>query len=119
MKGKQSMTVASDTRQHPRYKTSEQAELSSGELPAPCSAAVLDISLGGCRLRCKNPFLAGKILTICLMGNLTATVNCEVRYSVPENGEYTMGVRFCPDSHAERISLAKVVYDINQRYWAW
>lgn len=109
----------SDLRAHPRYKTNEDAELTGSDFADPCPASLLDISLGGCRVRTERPLRTGLTLTICMLGALGTKVPGEVRYCNGEDGEFTTGVKFCPKNHEERLGLAKAVFTINQRYWAW
>lgn len=108
-----------EQRSHPRYRTNEDAELTASELAAPCRASLLDISLGGCRVRTERPLRTGLTLTISMLGALAANVPGEVRYCTDDDGSFTTGVRFCPSNHEERLSLAKAVFTINQRHWAW
>lgn len=113
------MNHGTDLRVHPRYRTNEAAELVSAELPSPCEASVVDISLGGCRVRTKSPLKVGLVLSITVLGALGVSVPGEVRYIEEAEGEYTTGVKFTPSNHEERLTLAKAVFTINQRYWAW
>jgi len=113
------MKQNTDLRLHPRYKTSEAAELSGADLASPCEGSVVDISLGGCRVRTKRPLQVGLLLSISILGSLAATVPGEVRYVEESDGEFTTGVKFCPSNHAERMTLARAVFTINQKYWAW
>lgn len=113
------MIKESDLRLHQRYRTSEAAELSGAALLAPCEGSVVDISLGGCRVRTKRPLQVGLLLSISLLGTLPATVAGVVRYVEEGDGGFTTGVKFCPSNHEERMVLAKAVFTINQKHWSW
>jgi c-di-GMP-binding flagellar brake protein YcgR len=113
------MKLDTDLRIHPRYKTEEAARLTGSEESEPVDVALVDISLGGCRVRTRRPLQVGMLMTIRLTGPLESIVPVEVRYSEQRDDEYVLGLRFKPSCHAERMSLAKAVFTVNQRHWAW
>jgi len=113
------MKLDTDLRIHPRYKTEERALLTGEGESESVDASLVDISLGGCRVRTRRPLQVGKLLKINLTGPLESVVPVEVRHSELRDGEYVLGLRFKPSCHSERMSLAKAVFTVNQRNWAW
>jgi c-di-GMP-binding flagellar brake protein YcgR len=111
--------VRPDKRRYLRYEILDYAVVQLNALGTSVNTVIADISLGGLQLRSKEPFPVGALCIIrvgvadCDPINLRA----EVRHCKPlEDSElFTTGMRFVPETHADRMAIAEYVHAIFQR----
>ena len=108
-----------DKRRYLRYEILDYAVVSLGDGAPPTNTVIVDISLGGIQLRAKQPLPVGGICMVRVgCADLPPlSLRGEVRHCmpVPESDLYTSGIRFVPESHADRMSIAEYVHAIFQR----
>jgi len=85
----------------------------------PVTAVIVDIGLGGLQLRSKSSFPLGSHCRI-QIGTIqgeSLILAGEVRHSgALDNSELVAtGIRFCPDTHEERLAIAEYVHGVFQR----
>jgi hypothetical protein len=82
-------------------------------------AVIVDIGLGGMQLRSKDMLPVGAFCKIHI-GRQDAeplVIAGEVRHSseIPDSELIATGVRFCPETHEERLAIAEYVHGVFQR----
>jgi hypothetical protein len=85
----------------------------------PVKAVIVDIGLGGLQLRSKELIPVGAYCKVQIgrVNGEPLTLAGEVRHSSDiENSELiATGVRFCPETHEERLAIAEYVHGVFQR----
>ncbi len=117
--GDLSYSKASDKRRFLRYEMLDYALVLRGGIDEPLRAVIVDIGLGGLQLRSKEPLTVGDYIKI-QIGRVDGdplTLMAEVRHSaaVPESDLFATGVKFCPETHEDRLSIAEYVHGVFQR----
>jgi hypothetical protein len=113
-----SYSKASDKRRFLRYEMLDYALVYFGP-QEPIKAVIVDIGLGGLQLRSKDQLPLGATCKVHI-GRLHGeplVLAGEVRHSGEVDGSdlLAVGVRFCPDSHDERLAIAEYVHSVFQR----
>lgn len=108
----------SDKRRYLRYELLDCARVSATE-DEPFQSIVVDIGLGGLQMRARHEVDPGESLKI-LVGRTNEEpleLAGEVRHCVALNGSglKSIGVRFTPRNHDERLAIAEYVHGIFQR----
>lgn len=90
----------------------------SGEIE-PIKGVIVDIGLGGLQLRCRATLPLGTFCKIHI-GRIHGgplILAGEVRHSGPVEGSelIAIGIRFCPETHEERLAIAEYVHGVFQR----
>lgn len=114
-----SYSKASDKRRFLRYEILDYALVHWDGLAEPIRAVIVDIGLGGLQLRSKEPLPVGDFCKIDI-GRIEGgamTLAGEIRHSRAVDGSdlYATGVRFCPASHEDRLTIAEYVHGVFQR----
>ncbi len=80
---------------------------------------ITDIGLGGIQIRSRHELISGTkcIVHVACMNGVTLELRGEIRHatSVPNSDLYSAGVRFIPENHQERMSVAEFVHQVFQR----
>lgn len=108
-----------DQRRYLRYEVLEFAAARLSPEGEVFRSVVTDIGLGGLQLRTRVPVTSGTRIYL-RIGRLNRSVIDlvgEVRHCdmVDPTGLYALGIRFTPETHDERISIAEYVHDVFQR----
>lgn len=108
----------SDKRRYIRYEVLDCARI---DLDSDHSfqSIVVDIGLGGMQMRARSEAPAGAPLAITVgrSNDEPLELRGEVRHCVALNGTglHSIGVRFTPRNHDERMAIAEYVHSIFQR----
>ncbi len=85
----------------------------------PIKAVVVDIGLGGLQLRSKERFSIGARCRIHIgrASGEPLILNAEICHSsmVQDSELAASGVRFCPETHEDRLAIAEYVHGVFQR----
>ena len=85
----------------------------------PIKAVVVDIGLGGLQLRSKGELEVGNVCKIHIgrVDGAPLVLAGEVRHSgkVGDSELVATGIKFCPDTHEERLAIAEYVHCVFQR----
>lgn len=95
----------------PRTKKSESDEV---------RALVVDVSLGGLKMRTKAPLDTSTPYVLTMAGAETPIdFNGEVVHLAPaeDDGENAVGFVFRPESHEERVAIANFVHKVFTQAW--
>ena len=108
-----------DKRQGIRYEVLDYAMVYQTEEPEPIRSIIVDIGLGGLQIRSKDSLPVGAICHL-NVGNLDAAplrIRGEVRHSNRVTGSnlFATGIKFLPETHDERSSVAEYVHSVFQR----
>lgn len=98
-------------RQHDRLEVFECAVLYRNIEDEPIRAMIVDIGLGGLQIRAKEPLRIGESLLV-KIGRDQGTplvVRGEIRHTqyIVESGLHAAGLKFAPETHDERLMVAK------------
>lgn len=109
---------ASDKRRFLRYEVLDYAQVNDG-LGEPMNAVIVDIGLGGLQLRAKHTIPVGSRIRM-QIGRLhqePLQLLGEVRHTceVDNSDLISSGIRFCPETHEDRLSIAEYVHAVFQR----
>jgi c-di-GMP-binding flagellar brake protein YcgR len=111
--------VTPDKRRYLRYEILDYAVVEVANAPEPVNTVIADISLGGLQLRSKLPFEIGAFCMIRVGGvsDEPIALRAEVRYCKPsqDSSLYVTGMKFIPESHADRMAIAEYVHAIFER----
>ena len=98
-------------RDHDRHEILECALISRPSSNESFRAIIVDVSLGGLQVRSQSPVLTGERLTVKIGRDQGSPMflHADVRYSRlhPDSGLYASGLKFRPESHEERLAIAK------------
>ena len=113
------MDIKADQRRYSRYEVLDYAIVDVDGDPEPIRSVIVDIGLGGLQLRAKKPLNVGTNCRLCV-GNLESKpfeIRGEVRHAQQVTGSdlYAIGVRFVPENHDERTTVAEYVHSVFQR----
>lgn len=114
-----SQTVRPDKRRYLRYEILDYAVVQLDVDHSLINTVIADISLGGVQLRSRDPLPVGALCTIrvgCGDGQPIG-LRAEVRHCrpVPDSELFTTGMRFMPETHADRMAIAEYVHAVFQR----
>jgi hypothetical protein len=113
-----SYSKASDKRRFLRYEMLDYALVYAEGMEAT-KAVVVDIGLGGLQLRSKVylPLAAHVKIHIGRIHGDPLVLAGEVRHTgIVEGSELVgTGIRFCPDTHEDRLAIAEYVHGVFQR----
>jgi hypothetical protein len=86
-------TAGDERRRHARIANKDKSPVTilQPSLPAPFEVQVLDVSEGGLKFRSAEPLDPGALIHLRLQGEDTGA---EVRYCVPSDAGYDIGVKF-------------------------
>ena len=108
-----------DKRRYIRYELLDYAVMSVDGLSEKVNIVITDIGLGGIQIRTRTELPAGSRCNVhvACMDGLTLDLRGEVRHSasVPNSDLFSAGVRFVPENHQERMSVAEFVHQVFQR----
>jgi hypothetical protein len=80
---------------------------------------ITDIGLGGIQIRSRAELISGSkcVIHVACMDGETLDLRGEIRHAtnVPNSDLFSAGVRFIPESHVERMSVAEFVHQVFQR----
>ncbi len=104
-----------DKRRYIRYEVLDCARVNvDGQ--DPFQSVVVDIGLGGLQLRAKALAIQGAtcMVTVGRLDDQPIDLPCEIRHCFPlgDGGLHSIGVRFSPRTHDERITIAEFVHSI-------
>lgn len=109
------MSNASDGRRYERIPVLDYAMVRSAPQGSPFRALIVDVSLGGLRLRSEHSFSGGEMIEIQIAQEKgdPVTVDAEVRYTSDVEGSefYLCGARFLPKTHEQRVAIVHYVHD--------
>lgn len=105
-----------DLRRYARFDMFEYAIIESPSHGESIRAVVVDISLGGLQIRCREHLPPGEIVRV-KVGQSEAQplqLKVEVRYCVPVEGSdiNAVGLRFMAANHEERLQIANYVHAV-------
>ena len=108
-----------DKRQYLRYEILDYALVYGENYAEPIRSVVVDLGLGGLQIRCRENIPAGEIVNL-KIGNMEhppINIRGEVRYtqSVNNSDLFSVGIRFMPETHEDRIAMAEYVHAVFQR----
>lgn len=111
-------TNASDKRRYLRYEVLDYALVTDG-FTENMNAVIVDIGLGGLQLRAKHQLPVGAKVKM-QIGRLhqdPLQLVGEVRHTcgVDNSDLVAAGIRFCPETHEDRLSIAEYVHGVFQR----
>lgn len=111
--------VRPDKRRYLRYEILDYAVVSVAGESQGVNTVIADISLGGVQLRSKQPLPVGAtcIIRVGSADGEPIGLRAEVRHcNLMDSSElYTSGMRFIPETHADRLCIAEYVHAIFQR----
>ena len=112
--------VRPDKRRYLRYEILDYAVVDLDGESRRINTVVADISLGGVQLRSKEPFPVGTMCTIRVGGGPDEHpigLRAEIRHCRPIDFSelFTTGMKFMPETHADRMAIAEYVHSIFQR----
>ncbi len=110
---------ANEKRLDPRYEILEYAMVFEKDQTEAVRGVIVDIGLGGLQLRSRSHLNVGSICDMNI-GNLNSApikIRGEVRHSQPVQGSdlIASGIRFLPQTPAERATVAEFVHSAFQR----
>ncbi len=109
------MSFSNDGRRYERIPVLDYAMVRSTNSGHPFRALVIDVSLGGLRLRSEHDFNPGELIEIQIAQEKgePVTVVAEVRHSNEVEGSpfYLCGGRFLPKTHEQRVAIVHYVHD--------
>ncbi len=109
---------SSDKRKFLRYEVLDYAVVNDG-LATTINAVIVDIGLGGLQLRSKHNLPIGSRIRLQIGRLHQEPINLlgEVRHtSEVENSDLVAaGIRFCPETHEDRLAIAEYVHGVFQR----
>jgi len=105
-----------DLRRYARFDLFEYAMVESPSHGEMIRAVVVDISLGGLQIRCREHLPVGEQVGV-KVGQTEAQplhLKAEVRYCVPIEGSdiNAVGLRFMATTHEERLQIANYVHSV-------
>lgn len=113
-----SYSKGSDKRRFLRY---EMLDYALAHVPGQeaIKTVIVDIGLGGLQLRSKDLLPVGSFCKI-YIGRVEGEplmIAGEVRHSsdIPDSDLIATGIRFCPETHEERLAIAEYVHGVFQR----
>jgi hypothetical protein len=110
------MTVK-ERRRYLRYETLDVSTVHLAD--AWVSAVIIDVGLGGLQMRTRSPLPTGFSCDVFVgrQAGSPITLRCELRHcqKVTDSELYSVGVRFVPSSHADRLAIAEYVHGVFQR----
>ncbi len=108
-----------DKRRYIRYELLDYAHLEPIGGGTPCNTIIVDVGLGGFQLRSRQEFPVGQkcLVTVARLDGPPLTFRAEIRHCSAFEGTdlFGLGVRFLPESHDERMSVAEFVHAVFQR----
>ena len=121
--GKRNQTVSlafnTDKRRYIRYELLDYAVLKLDGIADTVNVVITDIGLGGLQVRSKSELPLGTkcYATVGCVDDENLILRGEVRHTSPIAGSdlFATGIRFVPDTHEERMSIAEFVHQIFQR----
>ena len=109
----------SDKRKYIRYEFLEYALCTTPSHLEPQNVVIVNIGLGGLQLRGRCKLVPGERCTLQVGKEDHPPINLpgEVRHMIPISGSdlYSIGVRFLPKTHEERLTIAEFVHSVFQR----
>lgn len=108
-----------DNRRYARYEILDYAMVVSDHITEPVRSVIIDIGLGGLQLRSRASLPVGSqcLLKLGNMESAPVTIRGEIRHITPVDGSdlFSCGVRFVPETHEERTTVAEYVHSVFQR----
>jgi hypothetical protein len=109
----------SDKRRYVRYELLDYAVMSVDEGSGSVNIVITDIGLGGIQIRSKSELISGTrcVIHVACMDGTTLDLRGEIRHAttVANSDLFSAGVRFVPNNHNERMSVAEFVHQVFQR----
>lgn len=109
----------SEKRRDLRYEVLDYAMVYGPAEAEPIRSVIVDIGLGGLQIRSRAALPVGSICQLNI-GNLDShpiKIRGEVRHSqkVKDSDLYASGIKFLPETHDERSTVAEYVHSVFQR----
>jgi c-di-GMP-binding flagellar brake protein YcgR len=108
-----------DTRRYARFDILEYAIVFAEGQDEPMRSVVVDVGLGGLQTLSRQALSVGQLCQIVIGkgDGSKLNVSSEVRFCRPmrEEGLFSIGFRFAPESHEQRASLVDYVHAVFQR----
>jgi hypothetical protein len=109
----------SDKRRYIRYELLDYAVMELDGQKNTVNVVITDIGLGGMQIRTKSELISGTKCMVhvgCVDGT-TLDLRGEIRHATKLEGSelFGAGLRFVPENHEERMSVAEFVHQIFQR----
>jgi len=108
-----------DKRRYLRYDVLDYVAIDLDGTPQSVNAVIVDISLGGLQLRSRDALPAGRFCTVRVgcADMPPLSLRGEVRHCtpMPDSDLHATGIKFMPETHADRMAIAEYVHDIFQR----
>ncbi len=109
----------SDKRRYVRYELLDYAVMSVENSQGSVNIVITDIGLGGIQIRSRSELISGEkcVIHVACMDGTTLDLRGEIRHAtnVPNSDLFSAGVRFIPENHQERMSVAEFVHQVFQR----
>lgn len=109
----------SDKRRYIRYELLDYAVMKIDGRFDTVNVVITDIGLGGIQIRTKTELVSGSkcVIHVGCADGTTLDLRGEVRHAtqIPNSELYSAGIRFVPENHEERMSVAEFVHQIFQR----
>jgi hypothetical protein len=109
----------SDKRRYIRYELLDYAVMKIDGSFDTVNVVITDIGLGGIQIRTKAELVSGSkcVIHVGCSDGVTLDLRGEVRHAaqIPGSDLFSAGIRFVPENHEERMSVAEFVHQIFQR----
>ncbi len=102
-------------RRQPRYAVDEEATLLLLNLGAPLSCRILDLSLGGCRVRTAERFLAGVMIRVEVSFKVSGIPSRLMGVTQWTDRRNVVGIRFLDVSERKRDQLRQLMAELHDR----
>jgi hypothetical protein len=113
------LAYSTDKRRYIRYELLDYAVMSIDGQSESFNIVITDIGLGGIQIRTKHDLPSGTKCLVHVGSSDGGSIDLrgEIRHAttVPNSDIQSAGVRFVPENHAERMSVAEFVHQIFQR----
>jgi c-di-GMP-binding flagellar brake protein YcgR len=108
--------INTEKRKHARFPIFEYALLYTNNSVNPARSLIVDISLGGAQLRCRQPCDEDEqgTLHISTSDGESLEIPVEIRYcySVDNEDLFAVGVRFIPKGRAQKSKIVNYVHKL-------
>lgn len=108
-----------DKRRYLRYDVLDYVAIDLDDMSRAINAVIVDISLGGLQVRSRDLLPAGQFCTVRVgCADLPPlSLRGEIRHCSPmaDSDLHASGIKFMPETHADRMAIAEYVHDIFQR----
>jgi hypothetical protein len=108
-----------DLRLYARFELGSEAKLVTPGSKSDVVSRLVDIGLGGVNLETAAPLKANSSVKLHIeLEGVSLQIAGRVLYCTKgRSGAYNSGLKFAPDSHQDRVSIAEFVHSVFQREW--